>query len=234
MDPVSFMNKVSLEEQVRAGSVGPRVKPVYTALEVLLAYAAILYYIWHWQFTHPLVWIVLFTAMLLTHAWHRDTFRTLGLSRAELRASAQIVLTFAVVLSVPLLVYGFARHRLVPITPNRHALESFLAYGVWCVFQQYLAQSYFHNRLMAIISNRHVSSILIGIMFGAAHIPNPVLMIATGIGGFIFAEIFARHRNIWPLALAQAVGGFLLAAVFPDTILHHMRVGPGYYFYRLH
>jgi membrane protease YdiL (CAAX protease family) len=70
-------------------------------------------------------------------------------------------------------------------------------------------------------------------MFGAAHIPNLILMIATLVAGFVFAEVFARHRNIWPLALAQAVGGFLLAAVAPDALIHHMRIGPGYFFYRI-
>ena len=42
-------------------------------------------------------------------------------------------------------------------------------------------------------------------------------MVATFIAGVVFAEVFARHRNIWPLALAQAVGGLLLAAVSPDA-----------------
>ena len=84
---------------------------------------------------------------------------------------------------------------------------------------------------MLVIRNRHVSSALVGIMFSATHIPNLILMVATLVAGFVFAEVFARHRNIWPLALAQAVGGLLLAAVSPDALIHHMRVGPGYFFY---
>jgi membrane protease YdiL (CAAX protease family) len=104
---------------------------------------------------------------------------------------------------------------------------------MWCAFQQYLAQSYFHNRLMAAVRSRHLSSLLVGIIFGSAHIPNPILMVATTVAGFIFAEIFARHRNIWPIALAQAVGGLLLAAVSPASLMHNMRVGPGYLFYGL-
>ena len=87
---------------------------------------------------------------------------------------------------------------------------------------------------MSVIRNRHESSLLVALMFGGAHIPNLILMAVTSLGGFVLAEVFARHRNIWPLALAQAVGGLLLAAISPETILHHMRVGPGYYFYRLH
>jgi len=89
-------------------------------------------------------------------------------------------------------------------------------------------------RLMSLTSNRHLSSTLVALLFGAAHIPNPVLMIATTLGGFIFAELFARHRNIWPIAITQAVAGFLIAGAFPLSITHNMRVGPGYYFFRPH
>jgi hypothetical protein len=58
-------------------------------------------------------------------------------------------------------------------------------------------------------------------------------MVATTVAGFVFAEIFARHRNIWPIALAQAVGGLLIAAVSPASVIRNMRVGPGYLFYGL-
>jgi membrane protease YdiL (CAAX protease family) len=86
---------------------------------------------------------------------------------------------------------------------------------------------------MKAVRNRHLSSLLVGILFGSAHIPNPILMVATTVAGFVFAEVFARHRNIWPIALAQAVGGLLIAAVSPASLIHNMRVGPGYLFFGL-
>ena len=85
-------------------------------------------------------------------------------------------------------------------------------------------------RLMSVIENPHRRSLVVGLMFGATHIPNPILMVVTTLAGFIFAEVFARHRNIWPLALAQAAGGFLIAAISPPSLIRNMRVGPGYYF----
>ena len=150
-----------------------------------------------------------------------------------MRANAQMVLPIALAFYIPLLAFGFARHVLTLVPVNRHAAASLLGYGGWCAFQQYLAQSYFHNRLMEAVRSRHLSSLLVGIIFGSAHIPNPILMVATTLVGFVFAEIFARHRNIWPLALTQAVGGLLLAAVSPASLMHNMRVGPGYFFYGL-
>jgi len=207
--------------------------PILSALEALLIYAGILTYIWRWQHTYPHAWMVLWGIILVSHVAHRDTLRSLGLTFGEARESAQLVLPIALVFYVPLLAFGFARHVLAIVPLNWHALYSFLGYAAWCAFQQYLAQSYFHNRLMEAIHNRHLSSLLVGVIFGSAHIPNPILMVATTVAGFVFAEIFARHRNIWPIALAQAVGGLLLAAVSPASLMHNMRVGPGYLFYGL-
>lgn len=202
-----------------------------TALEVALTFAGILVYIWRWQRTHPLTWMPILALILVSHVLHRDTLSGLGLGSDGLRSSAQWVLPLAILLCLPLLFYGFALHSLELLRPNWQSLVLLLGYGCWCVFQQYLTQSYFHNRLLLIIRNRHVTSALIGIMFSATHIPNLILMTATLIAGFVFAEVYARYRNIWPLALAQAVGGLLLAAVVPDAVIHHMRVGPGYLFY---
>ena len=211
---------------------GPsRLLAIATAFEVSLILAGILTYIWHWQHTSPRVWIVLFALILASHALHRDTLRGLGLGGNALRASAQWVLSLAVLLYLPMLFYGFKHHYLAFLRPTWQSLVLLLGYGCWCAFQQYLTQSYFHNRLMLVIRNRHVSSALVGIMFSATHIPNLILMVATLVAGFVFAEVFSRYRNIWPLALAQAVGGLLLAAVAPDALIHHMRVGPGYFFY---
>jgi membrane protease YdiL (CAAX protease family) len=205
-----------------------------TALEVLLVYAGILLYIWRWQFTYPHAWMALLALVLASHIAHRDTLRGLGMAFDGLRASASTILPLAVAVYVPAVVYGLASGRLALIAPGRHALRSFASYLIWCAFQQYVAQSYFHCRLMSLITNRHVSSMLVALLFGATHIPNPVLMIATTLGGFVLAEVFARHRNIWPLALAHAAGGFLIAALSPASLIHHMRVGPGYFFYGLH
>ena len=172
--------------------------------------------------------------VLGTHLVHHDSLRDLGLTFHAMRQSAQIVLPAALVALLPAVVYGLAKGILLPEVAHWNALRYFGGYLVWCTFQQYLTQSFFHTRLMRIVENRHVSSALVGVMFGAAHIPNPILMAVTTLGGFVLAEVFARHRNIWPLALAQAVCGALLAALVPASMIHHMRVGPGYFFFGQH
>ncbi len=202
-----------------------------TAIEVLAVYAGILAYIWRWQYSHPLAWAGLAGAVVASHAVHRDPWGQLGLSLAELRASASMALPLFVILAVPLVVFALLKHLLVPEWPGPRAALYFVGYGTWCVIQQYLAQSYFYNRLEGTLENRHLSAALVALMFGGAHIPNPELMVVTTLGGFLFSEIFAMHRNILPLALVQTVGGALVGALSPAWLIHNMRVGPGYFFY---
>jgi len=203
------------------------------ALEVLLVYAGILLYIWRWQFTFPRAWVALLAFVLASHAAHRDSLQQLGLTLGGLRSSAQTILPLAVALFLPIAIYGLGSGKLLLAVPSTRTLISFAGYGLWSLFQQYLTQSYFHNRLMHFIDNRHLSSLVVALMFGGAHIPNPILMVATTVGSFILAEVFARHRNIYPLALAHTVGGFLIAALSPAALIHNMRVGPGYFFFGL-
>ena len=232
---VSTVPSVSEAPSTAAGSAPPApaspVSQVATALELLLVYSGILLYIWRWQTTHPRAWAPLLAVVLLSHVAHGDTARKLGLTTVELRANAEAVLPLMAALYLPLFAYAFARHTLTLVAPGAQTLEWFTSYGLWAAFQQYLAQSYFHNRMMSVVRSRRLSSLLVGIMFGAAHIPNPVLMAATTIGGIIFSAAFARHRNIWPLALAHTAGAFLIAALAPASLIHNMRVGPGYFFY---
>jgi len=226
-----IMSQATALELNRVGTEAPGLLLVLTALEVVLVFTGIIFYIWRGQHSYPHMWIAIWAVILASHVVHRDTLRGMGLRGTELQASAWSVLPVTILLCLPMLYYGFSHHRLVPLLPTWRSLVPLVGYGGWCAFQQYLTQSYFHNRLMSIIPNRNVTSVLVAILFSSTHLPNVVLMIATAIAGFIFAEVFSRHRNIWPLALAQAVGGLLLAAVAPDALIHHMRVGPGYFFY---
>jgi len=219
--------------EVMSPPVAPLSARIVSGLEVLLVYAGVLLYIWRWQFSYPRLWIALLAIMVLSHLGHGERPRDLGLTLAGLRSNAETILPLVLAIYLPLVFYGFARHLLVLLVPGKQSLVWFTAYLWWCAVQQYVAQSYFHRRLMCVIENPHRRSLVVGLMFGATHIPNPILMVATTLAGFIFAEVFARHRNIWPLALAQAAGGFLIAAISPPSLIRNMRVGPGYYFYRL-
>lgn len=199
--------------------------------EILAVFSGILFYIWRWQYSHPLMWIPMLAFVLASHAAHHDSLRDLGLTLNGMQQNARNILPLALLVLAPAFAYGLAVGSIRPQLKEWAELRYFGGYVVWCVFQQYLTQSYFHNRIMRVVESPHLSSAITALMFGAAHIPNPVLMAVTTLGGFIFSEVFARYRNIWPLALVQAVSGVLLAALVPAAMIHNMRVGPGYFLY---
>ena len=87
------------------------------------------------------------------------------------------------------------------------------------------------NRLLQGIRSREAASFVGGLLFGALHWPNPVLVPLTFIGGVMMCWLFARERNILPLVLGQALLGALVWWAFPLAWHHSMRVGPGYYTY---
>lgn len=208
--------------QTRAGRIG-------IAAELIAVYICILLYIWRWHRPYPLLWIPILAFIIATHVVRRDSLREMGLTLHQIGASARIILPLAAVIYGAVMIWALAAHRLALPWPREAALKSAGTYVVWCCFQQYLMQSYFYRRLCAVLRSPHLAAIVAALMFSGAHVPNAVLMLATLAGGFILSEVFGRHANIWPLAIAQAAGGILIAAIFPASIIHQMRVGPGYY-----
>ncbi len=207
--------------------------PLVASAEILALYAGILLYIWRWQYSHPYAWVALLVLVVVSHVLHHDRLREMGLTAHEFRPSARIMFPLLAGITVVGVFYALWKHGWVLVFPSAHAWLSLCGYTVWCSFQQYLTQSYFHRRLRTLMTTPHLSSLVIAIMFAGAHIPNPVLMVATFAGGFVFAEVFVRHPNIWPLAVVQAVAGFLIGGLAPAALIHSMRVGPGYFFYHL-
>ncbi len=115
--------------------------------------------------------------------------------------------------------------------PTHHLLipNRFFGYMAFCLLQQVGLNSYLTNRLLEAIDSTAGVSLLAGAIFAALHWPNPVLVPLTFIGGTAMAWLFARERNIIPLAIWQGILGTLVWWAFPVAWHHAMRVGPGFY-----
>jgi membrane protease YdiL (CAAX protease family) len=105
-------------------------------------------------------------------------------------------------------------------------------YLIWAIVQQWIQQSFFFVRLERLLHRGVLASFTAALMFGLAHLPNPVLAPLTFFGGWLLSELYRRHRNILPLGIAHGVVGLAIAVSVPDQINHHMRVGLGYLLYR--
>ena len=111
------------------------------------------------------------------------------------------------------------------------AFFSLLFYCLWGLFQQYLLNGYFVNRFLEAVPKPAYGQVpvLAGTLFSAAHLPNWFLMIVTFAGGYLCAKAYIKRRNLFFLGLAHGILGFLLYLVVPDSVSHHLRVGPGWF-----
>jgi hypothetical protein len=100
-------------------------------------------------------------------------------------------------------------------------------YAIWALIQEFILQSIFFVRLESMFGGRK-ASVYCASLFAVAHIPNPVLTSLAFVGGWIFCELFRRYRNLFPIGVIHAALGITIAASFPESWLHHMRVGIGY------
>jgi len=110
---------------------------------------------------------------------------------------------------------------------NRRFFAAVLGYLFWALQQEFMLQSFFFNRLERALGSGKAVWMAAG-LFALAHVPNPVLVPATLVGGLVFCKLCRRYRNIYTLVVAQTILGICLAAAVPDAVHHHMRVGIGY------
>ena len=198
-------------------------------LEIATLYSLIQIYVWRWQFTAPWLAWPIFMLLLATHVCHRDTMTSLGFELHHfipvLRQAALAALPFI----LALLLIGTLSGQIWLAPLKARSLTPSFRYILWATFQQYGLQGYFHNRLMQAIAKPFWSSALNALVFMSFHFPNPILMIFTLLGGFVFSLIYAKNRNIFALGIVHGLMGLLLSNCFPKEILHNMRVGPGYF-----
>lgn len=103
-------------------------------------------------------------------------------------------------------------------------------YVAWTMYQQFLIQDYFMPRLSRILSSNAAIAVA-AVLFSVAHLPNLALATATLFWGAVSCWLFRRYRNLYILGLTQGLLGLCFAVCIPDSLLHHMRVGLGYWQY---
>lgn len=198
-------------------------------LEAVLFCAFVAFYIWRGQINYPSSWTIFPIWLAITWAVHRDTPKTLGWRADNLRpATRRAAYIFAVFIAALVLIgifLGGLHRAALPVLSARR----FFSYCAFCLLQEVALQSMVMNRLLGAFRSDWLAAITAGIFFAALHWPNPVLVPLTLIGGIAMCWLFARERNIIPLAIGQAILGSLVWWAFPVAWHHGMRVGPGFY-----
>ncbi|MCA1849827.1 MAG: CPBP family intramembrane metalloprotease, partial [Acidobacteria bacterium] len=73
------------------------------------------------------------------------------------------------------------------------------------------------------------SVLLVALIFGALHLPNPWLTMATFVGGAVWAVVYQRAPNLYALALSHAIMTWVLVSTLPTQALQNLRVGFKYF-----
>ncbi|HUE00050.1 MAG TPA: CPBP family glutamic-type intramembrane protease [Bryobacteraceae bacterium] len=199
----------------------------WIAAEAAAAFALIMLYIWRLRFTAPRAWIFILGFFVASHILRGERTAHLGFRRGNFRECAETLAPALLLLVLSLVAAGILLETIRPISLE-YGLMCLLAYCPWGLFQQYLLNGYIANRLLAVFSARYVP-LMAASLFAGAHLPNWFLMAVTFVTGYYSTKIFMRYRNIYFLGLAHAVIGTVLFVVIPDSISHHLTIGPGFF-----
>src|ERR1700688_2063139 len=169
-----------------------------------LAFAALVgVYIWRWQAASPRSWLVLAGWLGLSAVLRRDTPTTLGWRADNLWAATRRAIPFFVIASLAVCGAGLFLGMLQRLPAHLIEPRRFAGYLAFCLLQQVALNSFLTNRLLSFFGQEWPAALLAGVLFAALHWPNPVLVPLTLLGGVAMSWLFARERNILPLALGQ-------------------------------
>jgi hypothetical protein len=210
--------------------MSPRALRLLSLAEVILLPIYVLAFIWRLQFSAPLSWIPFVIWLCASFLMHKDTPKTLGWRADNLwPASKWAIVAFAVFAAV-LIAIGLALGQPHEIPPNLRSLNRLWIYFAFCLLQQVILNSFLTNRLLSLHRKDWIAALVAGATLAACHWPNPVLVPLTFAGGVAMTWLFARNRNVIPLAVMQAVIGSLAWWSFPLAWHHRLRVGPAYHY----
>ena len=198
-------------------------------IEALAFTAFVAWYIWQPQDVYFFSWLVFPVWMIVSLILHRDTPKTMGWRADNLWSTTKRASVVFALCAAGLCIAGVLLGALLRPVNHLFVTWHFFGYMGFCLLQQVGLNSYLTNRLLGAMNSRGFASLLAGALFAALHWPNPVLVPLTFIGGVAMAWLFARERNIIPLAVWQGILGTLVWWAFPLAWHHGLRVGPGFY-----
>jgi hypothetical protein len=198
-------------------------------VELIFGYSMIVGIIWtpeRLQRVLSPVALVLTLLVVLAHRHNRDE---LGLGARDFVRSLWILPAAAGLAALSI----FAAAKIGTLHPLYKADFAHISgYVLWTIYQQFLLQDYFMDRLLRLVSSEAAAVTLAGALFAAAHLPNLVLAAATLLWGIVSCALFRRYHNLWALGLAQGLLGLCFAICVPDALHHHLRVGLGFLRYQ--
>jgi hypothetical protein len=153
-------------------------------------FGLIMAYIWWLRFAWPGSWLPILGLILFSHAWHNEEPAALGFRPRNFGQCISDLCPVLLFIALTLLSTGIVLQTTRDISFDQ-GLLTFAGYYPWGLFQQYLLNAYFANRLAALSSPKS-APLYAASLFSGAHLPNWFLMLVTFAAGYICARLYFK------------------------------------------
>jgi len=185
----------------------------------------ILAYSWLLEPRLPRAFVALPGAIVLAlGGWHALRTGEWGLAPKALLSGLRATALVTIPALAGLLAAGAARGTL---HDRRASLGGFAALVLWGGAQQWALQTVVLRESQGATSRR-AGVLVAALLFGAVHLPIPLLTAVTFVGALAWCAIYDRHPNVLPLALSHALATLAILYAFDDTLTGRLRIGAAY------
>jgi len=164
--------------------------------------------------------------MIFSHWYRGENLRTIGFRLDNFVAALRILLlpTLGTVIVILILEWSLSSPGVVlrPLSPKLLLLPP------WALLQQYGLQGFINRRLQTNLGTGFKATLLVALLFGMLHLPNPLLASLTFLGGLMWAAVFQRQPNLLALGISHSLISLTLALAIPPNLINGLRVGLRY------
>lgn len=173
-----------------------------------------------------------FVLIIGSHRLRGETLRDLGFRIDNFFRAAKLLVVPMVVTALLCLLAGWLFGGEINFlrwhTGRPIVTQLVLGFG-WGLVQQYVLQGFINRRAQIIWGQNWLSVLLVALIFGGLHLPNPWLSFVTFAGGAIWAAVYQRAPNLYALAVSHSLMTWVLVSTLPATALNHLRIGFKYF-----
>jgi len=164
--------------------------------------------------------------VLYSHGERGESLRDIGFRIDNFLGACRLLFLPTMLAILLIFLSAWLMKHSMTVGPRR---SRFVLLPLWALFQQYVLNGFINRRAQLAFGPGTKSILLVGIVFGLLHLPNPLFALLTLIGGIIWAATYQRQPDLLALALSHSLVSLALALILPGNLLNGLRVGFKYF-----